>query len=384
MLSPLSDRLEISAIEVDLLIDPFSSYPDWAVQVDTDKVFQLIDRILPFEACLYHQILPLEIKEGRLHLGMVMLEDTVALDYVRRLVGYMNYTLAPQSLSSETHYSTLTAYLNYAQNRPSEPLIPETPAEIVEPKAANFHEKATLVLDTSDELDWQEIYQSETHFQQSATPEAMPGNALPILEINPQPNPAAVSTLETLPPSALLQELLGQILTDGIGRLYLERQSDRGRILWSQNGILQSMIDTLSIEQFQGLLDELKALTHLPIEPIQQVTQVEIERLCQKNRVLLRLRIMPTAFGEEATLQVLRGAALKFYQRQQLSRLSRDALSIAKKLQNKVQEIHDRTQSETAIDHLQPEIVPTIDQVLQIVEQQLTDLKRLRGESNCE
>lgn len=382
MLSPLSDWIEITAVDGDHVIDSLSSYPEWTVPVDTKKVFQLIDRILPFEACLYHQILPLEVAEGRLHLGMVMLEDTAALDYVRRLVGYMNYTIAPQSLSSETHYSTLTAYLNYAQNRSQETPAPATepPSQPVKKATSDLQAKATLVLDSPDELDWQEVHKLEARSLQATLREATPGHALPILEVKSQHWTTSIEALTTLPSSDLLQELLGRILTDGIGRLYFERHSDGGRILWSQNGVLQSVIDALSPEQFQSVLDELKVLTHLPPEPVQQVKQVEIERLCQKHRVLLRLRIMPGVFGEEATLQVLRGAALKFYQRQQLTRLSRDALGIAKKLQQKVSELHARTHAHVSLEQLQPEVVPTIDQVLQIVEKQLADLKRLRGE----
>ena len=51
-----------------------------------------------------------------------------------------------------------------------------------------------------------------------------------------------------------------------------------------------------------------------------------MERLYENTHLLLRLRINPAPLGEEANLQVLRGAALKFYQKQQLSKLSLDAL----------------------------------------------------------
>jgi type II secretory ATPase GspE/PulE/Tfp pilus assembly ATPase PilB-like protein len=170
------------------------------------------------------------------------------------------------------------------------------------------------------------------------------------------------------------------VLGDGIGRLFLERYQKHGRILWSQNGVIQSAIETVPLPKFQALLDELKHLTHLPIAPVTQVQQVEIERLYQRDRVLLRLRIMPTETGEQATLQVLRGGALKFYQRQQLTSLSRDALGIARKLQQKMDELHSHTHTATPlmIDQLQPDMVPALNRVLQIVEQQLTDLKQMR------
>jgi type II secretory ATPase GspE/PulE/Tfp pilus assembly ATPase PilB-like protein len=377
MLTSLSDRVERTVIDGEQFGNSCRSHPEWAVRVDTEKVFQLIDQILPFEACLYHQILPLEVVDGRLHLGMVMIEDTVALDYVRRFVGYMNYSLAPRSIASGTHYSTLTAYLNYAQNRPKK--TGESSPESSQPPKKAPDLQATLVLDSPDELEWQEVYKAEARSLQETICEVTPGNSLPVLDVAGYHRGTSIEALTTLPSADLLQELLARVLTNGIGRLYFERQSDSGRVLWSQNGVLQSVLEALPLSQFEGLLDQLKILTHLPLEPVQQVKQVEIERLCQKHRVLLRLRLMPNALGEEATLQVLRGAALKFYQRQQLTRLGRDALGIAQKLQQKVGEIHDRANLQSSIDQLQPEVGSEIDQVLQIVEKQVSDLKRLRG-----
>ncbi|MEO1560726.1 MAG: pilus assembly protein PilB, partial [Cyanobacteria bacterium J06632_19] len=149
-------------------------------------------------------------------------------------------------------------------------------------------------------------------------------------------------TLSMLPPKQLLNELLARILEGGIGRLYLERQPYEGRILWSLNGIVQSVVEELPLSAFQGVLNELKRLSSLPVVTLSQAKQVEIECLYQKQRLLLRLRVMLGMHGEEATLQVLRGAALKFYQQQQLTRLSRDALGASQQLNYKVRELQER------------------------------------------
>lgn len=345
--------------------------------MDIEQVFQLIDRVLPFEACLYHQVLPLSLEQGCLRLGMVMLDDTSALDYVRKMVGYMNYTLAPQSLSSETHYASLSAYLNHAQTKKAaaEPThLESAPAPVpVKPAENDFHAKATYMVDSPDDLDWDEVY-SHPLAKELPTMET----ALPTLEVSMLYLHSPIAEIGKLPPAQLLRELLGRILMDGIGRLYFERQQHGGRVLWSQNGVLQSVIEQLPMHVFQGLIEELKQLTHLPLKPVKQVQQVEIERLCQRNRVLLRLRVMPNSHGEEATLQVLRGAALKFYQQQQLTHLSRDALSVAKQLQQKISQIRDRHRQtfQSAID--QTLVKPTLSQVTEIVEQQLEDLKDLQ------
>lgn len=75
---------------------------------------------------------------------------------------------------------------------------------------------------------------------------------------------------------------------------------------------MQSVLDDLKLDLFQSVINELKRLTHLPMLPITKTRQVEIERLYQQERVLLRLRIIPGNHGEEATLQVLRGLLSSF------------------------------------------------------------------------
>ncbi len=84
---------------------PAKSKVNWAAQVNPDLAFRLIDSILPFEACLYHQILPLSLEGSRLKLGMVNLDDSAALDYVRRILSYMNCSLAPER--SRLKFTTL-------------------------------------------------------------------------------------------------------------------------------------------------------------------------------------------------------------------------------------------------------------------------------------
>ncbi|MBD1821917.1 hypothetical protein H6F51_05320 [Cyanobacteria bacterium FACHB-DQ100] len=332
--------------------------------MNSEEVFQLIDRVLPFEACLFHQILPLSIQHGKLHLGMVMLNDVAAIDYARQMAGYQNYSLIPQSLSSETHHSVLTAYLNYSQNRPA-PSKPQPTASL----EAGFHDKDTLVLEVPDEQT-----ALETDAPEAQATVQNPYMILPDLPVSTRYAEEPIALLAQLPPSRLLKELLGRVLGNGIGRLFFERRERYGRILWSQNGTIQSVIETIALNKFQALIDELKHLTRLPLFPVTEIQQVEIERSYQRDRVLLRLRITPTEAGEQATLQVLRGAALKFYQRQQLTSLSRDALTIATRLQQKINELHH-----TATPLAEPRnVVPEIDQVMQIVEQQLTELKQIR------
>ena len=382
--------------------------------MDTHQVFQLIDRILPFEACLYHQILPLSLKDQCLQIGMVTLEDTAALDYVRRILKFMNYSPEPQTITSDVHYATLSAYLHHTGSQVALPALndsalaqksgeseqvdlleeaipvsDQSSGEIPEPVSFSSNHstrsdqeaKATFLLDSTDEIDDpQDLLLSAPSISESVqlqlqpSKPPLPGNALPTLEVSTDYLNSPSDHLAALPPAQLLRELLGRIFIDGIGRLYLKRQLTTGQILWSQNGVVQSVLNDLPLSSFQGVIDELKQLPHLPLTSVQQPQQVEIERLCRQNRLLLRLRVMPSRHGEEATLQILRGAALRFYQQQQIANLSRDALNIAKGLQQKMREIHDRTLAEA-----QSPDQANLTQILQIVEQQIKALNQIDG-----
>lgn len=459
MVSSQGDQIEAQTAAMNDFVASAKPKVDWTTQVDAEQVFRLVDSILPFEACLYHQLLPLSLEGSRLKLGMVNLDDAAALDYVRRILAYMNCSLAPQTLSTDVHHAVLSAYLSYtgSQKQPSRPkgitraiaqhtgqrltqdaasksvprasntsdatppvlnqdshptllvdspedlnalvgelvepiasppvvLKPSDSAEIlVQPPATRLeHAPAIAPKETSEALADDSNRLQETLILKDdrlsiAIPPVMTtvGDALPLLSVEPKHLSEPVTVLAALPPSELLVELLGRLLAGGIGRLYFERQSQHGRILWSQDGVLQSVLEALPLDVIQGVVNELKLLTHLPLLPVQKPKQVEIERLYQKQRLLLRLRVMPGTHGEEATVQVLRGAALKFYQQQQLANLSRDALTIAHNLQQKVSEIRARTRFYPSLDPEQLSVLPALGQIIKNVEQQLDALKAL-------
>jgi type II secretory ATPase GspE/PulE/Tfp pilus assembly ATPase PilB-like protein len=165
------------------------------------------------------------------------------------------------------------------------------------------------------------------------------------------------------------------VLVGGIGRLYLERQEQEGRILWSQSGVLQSVLDHVSIPVFEEVIQELKTIVELPAAPIHGAQQVEVERSYQKHRILLRVRFMRNRYGEEATLQVLRGAALKFYEKKQIDRLGKDALSIAQQLKRKLENI--RTEETEAPEGEKKREDPTLSELSQILDSLNETLKKL-------
>lgn len=427
MVPPSGDPPKPQSSLTDKQSDAARLKTDWMSQVDTEQAFRLVDSILPFEACLYHQILPLSLEGSRLKLGMVDTDDTTALDYVRRILAYMNCSLVPQSIASDIHYAALSAYLQYADTQKKAVSVSPQPVArriakklaeqsgkrfgegkaLGDPEDAMSHEVSTksayeyptLMIDSpttlpsvaiAADLTTQTIVDAtqvvaqvtETSVQKSSTP--ISTQTLPRLEINPTHLSDPPEALAALSPKELLQELLARILDWGIGRLYLERQSQQGRILWSQNGAVQAVIDGLELQKFEEVIRELKILTESPMEVVQKTRQVEAERLYQNNRLLLRLRLIPGKHGEEATLQVLRGAALKFYKQQQLVSMGQEAMGFAHQLQSKINElyVHSHTQSILLPENLNT--LPDLMRSLKRMEYQLHELQSLKFDEPAE
>ncbi|MEH1954239.1 MAG: pilus assembly protein PilB [Nostoc sp.] len=373
----------------------------WEEGGDRQQIFQLIDSLLSFEACLYHQILPFRLEDKNLLLGMVHPQDSEALDYVSRILSYINCTMVIEAIAADAHRRVLSAYLNHkntsqldaqqvhqptADSPPtnSSTTVVDTPISSLDTNSESSQQPILTVFQTQKrqhsgqrvdlppipELD--QLSQTTTLLTpiEGENSEAAPNN-LPILPTQASEVLSPIELLPTLPAKKLLEELLGRILAGGIGRLYLERQAYEGRILWSDNGVLQSVLDKLPLSIFQGVLNELKRFASLPVTTVTEPKQIEKEYVYQKNRLLLRLRVMPGIYGEEATLQVLRGAALKFYQQQQLARLGRDALGISQQLSFKLHELQERFLLNPSLDSQQLEALVALNQLVKNLDQQI-------------
>jgi type II secretory ATPase GspE/PulE/Tfp pilus assembly ATPase PilB-like protein len=359
--------------------------PNWLQRLDLNQMTTLIDEVLPFEACLYHQMLPLAVEGNHLHLGMVTLTDQSAYDYAHQIVSYLGYTLMPHPIAPEAVQATLTAYLNavgqQAATRQRKTFYRRYRQARVQGDR-NHNDQPTLLLEPADfpsepSAPSPALLQPVASLLAPTPSESAPSlfQPLPDLELDSDDCcPGFSAVLETQSAEDMLSALLKQALASGIGRLYFEAHSSYGRVLWSQDGVLQSAIDPVPLPLFQQLIDGLKQLAQLPLKPIQQSQSLEIEQLYQQTRVLLRFRFMPGEAGEEATLQVLRGVALKFHQQQQLQRLERDAMRMAQQLQAKLNEISDRATTDPEWVHAKLEMLPNLSRLLKGLESQIASL----------
>ncbi|MGF1514607.1 MAG: hypothetical protein ACFB5Z_13070 [Elainellaceae cyanobacterium] len=208
----------------------------------------------------------------------------------------------------------------------------------------------------------------------SSHPPSRPGSPPPALALDIRHPELPFERLTELSPQHLLPELLGRVLIGNISRLYFEHQPEHGRILWSDSGVLRSAIDPIDKAQLQGVVSELKHVMQLPLMPSQRASHAELEYTYGHSAVLLRMRTTVGQHGENATLQVLQGATLKFYQRQQVARLGQDAIDAAKQVQLKVSELRSRMAALPEGANA-PEVLADLAQILRSLGQQVNTLQ---------
>ena len=347
--------------------------------IDYEQVVNLIQSILSLEYCLQYQIIPLTLEQSCLSLGMVNPKDKTALDFVRPIVSTLGYGLTIQQIDTYTHQLALAEYLknNYSLEQTQANILPQDSSSKVcdstitnvntdfeqqkNGQRNNLDDKATVIggypenffdvpvakVEVSVKDSQPTIYAndqensppSDVSSQLIGDPTKLQTSTQNQLEVQdfdifrPSVNFCLThQSLSNLSPQQLWQELFMQILDGSISKLNLERQQGFGRIMWGQDGVAQSSLDNVSLSILQALINEIKTVAKIPLEPLQKTKKVAIEKHYQQERLQLRLDACPGQWGDEITIQVLRGNELKLYEQQQIKKMSDQALLLAQKL----------------------------------------------------
>jgi hypothetical protein len=328
-----------------------------------EQTFKLIDSFLSLRHCLFYQVLPLKLKDNCLTLGMVNPSNQQALTYINSLLANRNYELKTQQIGWQTLQSIVLAYSNNNRtnknNQNHQKEKNETTSTSTETKIAQsieqletkllkrnpLQDRPTLIINSPQSLNLETVNSIASKISNLTSKDGQKSDAdnglltVPALEVQAIYLDAPVEFLTTLSPQLLWRELLGRILGAGIGKLTFDRQQDYGQIILSCNGVKQLSIQKLDLSIFQSVLSEFKYLAKLPATPIQELRRGELLRSYKQERLLLSWQINPSQYGEFASLHVLRGNALEFYQKKQMDDLSEQALQLTKTLESKLQQI---------------------------------------------
>lgn len=333
--------------------------------IDQEAIFQLIKLVLSLESCLHYRVLPLKLNNNRLVLGMVNPKDVSAFKFVRSIINSLGYGIDIKAISSNTHQSILAAYVKYIgsseQSAPTKADLDSTRTLTEAPeindknqKPSNLHDRPTLIIDRPEEFpvsveervkpvpDFESIDPLKSNLVESAAVDS---------KINHSDKPQ-IERLEDLlsTPEQLWQEIMNRLLDDGIGRLYLQRLSECGRIFCSQDGEIKFSLERVRLEIYQSIVARIKALAKLPPVPLESRKKLALEKIHHQERLLLRVEMFPGQWGEEATIQVLRGKALNFYEQRQVKKMAEQAIGLALKLEKTVKQMHAYLDSTDAED----------------------------------
>jgi type II secretory ATPase GspE/PulE/Tfp pilus assembly ATPase PilB-like protein len=405
---------------------------------DYAAAFELIDIVFSLECCLRYQVLPLELSDGHLIVGMVNPKDKEALQEISPIVNSFDYSFHIQSIDAQIHQSVLVAYLkqgnlkksfsqvaadssqiiatpsqekNISEHHVSQhsldytgtlidippehhvsqqsldhtgtlidippehhvsqqsldhtgtlidippehhvsqqsldytgTLIDIPPEQIQNSSIPSLHDRPTFIVNNNSEIapknqENLQLFFSEPQINNITNQKNKFDNSPIILDRNQIFNvknnyfDKPLDYFKNSPPNILWQELLSRILAKGIGRLYLQQHHNYGRIICSQDGIVQSSLDKVAIAVFEGVIKEIKMLAKLPLTKLDKPKKVAIQKFYNSERILLRIEFLIGQFGEEITLQVLRGQALQFYEQRQVSKNLDQAIYLGQKLE---------------------------------------------------
>lgn len=304
--------------------------------LDLEKSFQLISLLVSLEACKRHGLLPLNLSDACLEVGMIFPEDQEGLTYLKSLVEPLNYRLSVKALDQKTYHLILSAYLNYQQNQQS-PLKEESSqrisgtSDLSGDREPFGNEKATFITDNPEQ-------------ERSAFPPRREARPVVRAEIRSYHPELSLGELRSLPSPLFLSEILVRIIQQGVGRVYLEWKEGYGEITLTVNGLILGSIRDLTEGQYKDLMQTLKRISHLSPGSVTKLHKVELEQYFQNIRVLLRIQVSPQGTQETANIQILHGKALTFYQQKQMDEMGIEALQAAQHLERKLRQIYARKQ----------------------------------------
>ncbi len=323
--------------------------------INQEKTFQIINSLLPLQSCIYHQVIPIEINDNYLIVGMIKPDDELILDYLTSILPSPKHTIKVEQISPQTHNLIISAYQKYTRSYKAsekindfleQELLKTKESKTLEPSQNNSKKslaiQETFIINPEDFKQLKEEQQEkEDTLQEEDTIQEDISKYSASLEINAPHQNTNLESLKDLTAEQFWQELLFRLLTGGIGRLYFERNADYGTITLTQNGVVKSSLQNLNLSLFQELFTAVKVLANLPETTIKKSRKIEIERIYHQKRILLRFHLFPGQHGEQGTIQVLRDKALSFYQEKQMDTLGEEALNLTKQLERKLQQIQN-------------------------------------------
>ena len=130
----------------------------------------------------------------------------------------------------------------------------------------------------------------------------------------------------------------------------MQKQHRYGRIICSNNGVIQFSLDNVTHSLFEEIIKEIKNMVKMPLNSLEQSKKIAVQRYYNYERILLRIEFFVGKFGEEITIQVLRGQALRFYEQRQADKTIEQAIYLGQKLEKTLKKIRKCQSAADVVD----------------------------------
>jgi hypothetical protein len=329
----MSDSISQSSLSADPIAKSFST-----LGINLEKAFNLIGSIFPFELCLQHKIVPLNLINDSVILGMVNSQETSVLQGFQPMLKSHNYLIKKKVISVDILKKILSEYLKYKKAQLSDHkssirseftgLYKEE--EQIKNKGRN---SSTLIIENT-----QNLIENLPLEEKNYTPDDLSLN-LSFKYVN-----KPIESLIDLPAQQLISELLARVIKEKVNQINVENFKDHGAISWQKGKQSQILINKIPKTKVETIINELKKLLFLPLKPVTNIKKIESLRTYKNSKILLRLKVVPSPQGEQSFLYLFWGKMLQDYQDYQLSRLGKEALLISEALDEKIKQIIQRSQ----------------------------------------
>lgn len=251
-------------------LDPeVTNLEDYAIE-------ELIDDVIPLDACRRYKLLPLAKRETRppsLVVGMVNPDDLTAQDDLTRILRPKGLKAQRVVMTADDYEKVITEYLDKQSAQREE--------EAEEEQLDVTQDIANLEMDGLEEV----------HEEADADLENSLGNpqSAPIINV--------------------VNRILIKALREGVSDIHVEPQEKYVRVRMRQDGVLQKSFDNLPLKIAPAIAARFKIMADLDIAERRMPQDGKIRRKYRGRNVDFRVSTLPSRYGEKIVLRILDNSA---------------------------------------------------------------------------
>lgn len=240
--------------------------------VTDNQTKELIDSLIPLDACRRHQILPLRKEDDNLLVAMVDPDNLNAQDELRRILKIQDLTLQRIVITQDDYQKLLNEYLEIQLQRQKQ----------------KEYEKSVDVSSVLDNLE---------------------GRALEDAPDEKEADLAAADEAQDAPVINLVNKILIKALEEGVSDIHVEPQEEHLRVRFRKDGVLQEAFANLPKKIATAVSARFKIMSELDIAERRLPQDGKIRRMYRGRKVDFRVSTLPSRYGEKVVLRILDNSA---------------------------------------------------------------------------